>query len=185
MILGRRNPVGFGERVRTMLWPRSSFARSARYFGKRALRLQASPHAVGAGVACGVFISFLPIPGFHVVLAALLAWLISANAVAAVLGTAVGNPLSFPLLWGVDYEVGRLILDGGASDGAMPLDIGAALSGLDVATLWGPVLKPIVIGSVPLGLVCALVAYGLTRRAVSVVRDRRSLRRAEAGAVRP
>ena len=50
------------------------------------------------GVSAGVFISFLPIPGFHFLLAALVAWCLAGNVVASALGTAFGNPLTFPVI---------------------------------------------------------------------------------------
>lgn len=96
MLFRRRNPDGFFERLRTYMWPRSSFSRSPQYFSKRILRLNATPHAVAAGVAAGVFASFFPV-GFHFAIAAVLCGLIAGNLAAAALGAVVfGNPLTFP-----------------------------------------------------------------------------------------
>ena len=84
------------------------------YFSKRILRLRATPHAIAAGVAAGVFAAFLPFLGFHILIAAALAWLIRGNILAAALGTAaVGNPLSFPLMWAATYAGGRVLLHAG------------------------------------------------------------------------
>ncbi|WP_346433030.1 DUF2062 domain-containing protein [Breoghania sp.] len=60
MLFQRRTPPHWLEQIRVALWPRHSFARSAKYFGKRVLRLTASPHAVALGFAAGTFASFTP-----------------------------------------------------------------------------------------------------------------------------
>ena len=73
MLFRRRKKADLLERARTFFWPRRSFLRSAQYFIKRVLRLSATPHAIAAGVAAGVFASFTPFLGFHFVIAAGLA----------------------------------------------------------------------------------------------------------------
>lgn len=179
MLFGRKVPAGLAERVRTSLWPRRSFWRSGKYFAKRALRLSASPHAIASGVAAGVFVSFLPIPGFHFVIAALFAWMIAGNVVASAIGTAFGNPITFPVIWGACYEVGHLILHGSAATPSQPIHLGHALAHFDFAPLWEPLLKPITVGAIPLGLFFATVFYVLTRWAATAFRDRRRRRLAE------
>ncbi|MBL8583567.1 MAG: DUF2062 domain-containing protein [Rhizobiaceae bacterium] len=179
MLFGRKSPVGLRERVRVAMWPRRSFRRSAKYFAKRALRLRATPHAIAAGVSAGVFVSFLPIPGFHFFIAALFAWLIAGNVVASAIGTAFGNPLTFPVIWASCYEVGRAILPGPATASAAPLDMTHALAHFDVQELWEPLLKPITVGAVPLGLIFAAAAYAATRWAATAFHERRRQRFAE------
>ena len=86
MLFKSRKPAEFWERLRIWFWPRRSFWRSAKYFSKRILRLRATPHAIAAGVAAGVFASFFPL-GVHFIIAAAVAWLFAGNLVAAALGT--------------------------------------------------------------------------------------------------
>ncbi len=176
MLFKRRTPIEFWERFRIWFWPRRSFWRSAKYFAKRVLRLRATPHAIAAGVASGVFISFLPIPGFHVVLAAVVAWCFAANVVASAIGTAFGNPLTFPLIWGTTYELGHLILNGGSTVREAPPRLGALLRNLELSQLWEPLLKPMTIGAIPLGLLFGLVTYFLTRWTVAAFHARRQAR---------
>ena len=182
MLFKRRETETLGERLRVWLWPRRSFSRSLRYFSKRVLRLNATPHAVAAGVAAGVFASFFPL-GFHFIIAVVVAWLFAGNLVAAALGTAVGNPLTFPILWGASYETGRLILHRGAA--SAPMDFGALLHQLDFSRMWEPLLKPMTVGAVPLGLAFALVSYGVTRWAVAAFQERRRARLAEKTSTTP
>ena len=49
------------------------------------------------------------------VMAVLIAWIIGGSIVAALLGTFVGNPLTYPLFWYSTYEVGNLMLRGETS----------------------------------------------------------------------
>lgn len=99
MLFKRREKVNFWKGVIESFWPRRSFWRSTKYFTKRTLRLSGSPHAIAAGIAAGVFASFLPFIGFHLVTAALVAWCVRGNLIASALGTAVGNPFTFPFIW--------------------------------------------------------------------------------------
>ncbi|SFK58288.1 hypothetical protein SAMN04488498_108201 [Mesorhizobium albiziae] len=177
MLFRRRISASFAERLRVLLWPRRSFSRSLRYFSKRALRLKATPHAVAAGVAAGVFASFFPL-GFHFIIAVIVAWLIAGNVVAAALGTAFGNPLTFPLLWGASWETGKLILHEQTIH-APTARLGAMLQDLSFAQLWEPVLKPMTVGAVPLGVFFGLVFYGITRWGMTAFRNQRLRRMAE------
>ncbi len=153
-----------------MLWPTSSFARSTRYVLKRLLRVNATPYAIGMGVACGIFASFTPLLGLHFAIAFLLVYLLRANYLAAALGTFVGNPLTFPFFWALTYRVGQVIL-------GRPVhhEAGPTLDGPTVYTLDGiagffertwPVVKPMLVGSVPLGITAAMAGYFLTYWAV-------------------
>ena len=182
MLFRRRKPDGLLERIRTYLWPRRSFSRSLQYFSKRILRLKATPHAVAAGVAAGVFASFFPV-GFHFIIAAILCWVIAGNLVAAALGAVFfGNPLTFPLLWGASWEAGKLILHDRLPRHGPPAHLGEMMHNLSFSQLWGPVLKPMLIGAVPLGLVFGLLFYGVTRWGMTAFREQRRKRLAEKSA---
>lgn len=184
MLFRRRSPAVFSERLRVMLWPRRSVWRSAKYYGKRALRLNASPHSIAVGIAAGVFVSFLPFLGFHFVLAAGMAWFLAGNVVASAIGTTFGNPLTYPLIWGGTYEAGELILEGMHLNAAAPLSLGELLQHLDFSQLWGPILEPMAVGAIPLGLFFAVMSYALTYRAAAIFRERRLRRLASIRAQR-
>jgi uncharacterized protein (DUF2062 family) len=81
------------------------------YYKFKLARLPASSYAISAGFACGSMVSFTPLIGFHFVLAVMFAYLLRANYIAALIGTIVGNPISFPLIWGLIYKVGAFIVD--------------------------------------------------------------------------
>lgn len=177
MLFKRRTPEDWSARLKTWLWPRRSFGRSLKYFGKRVLRLRGTPHAVAAGVAAGVFIAFLPIPGFHLPIAAAVAWLVAGNVVASALGSTVGNPLTWPAIWASTYALGRLIIGGGARAAASQSPHFAHMfHSMTLAQLWHPLLKPMLVGALPEGLAAAIISYGLTRWAVGTFHAQRKLR---------
>ena len=79
------------------------------YYKLRLARLPASNYAISSGFACGAMVSFSPLLGFHFVLAVVFAYLIRGNFIAALIGTVVGNPLTFPFIWGLIYKIGTYV----------------------------------------------------------------------------
>jgi uncharacterized protein len=179
MLFRRREPASWRETFRIAIWPRRSWVRSAKYIAKRVLRLTGSPHTIAAGVAAGVFASFTPFLGFHFIIAFAVAYIIAGNFIAAAMGTFFGNPLSFPFIWASTYSVGHFILSGAGSHG--PAGTGSAhlrlgeiaradffevgISGIweKISGLWDPVVKPMLVGAIPLGIAAGIVAYVITR----------------------
>lgn len=159
--------------MRTALWPRRSFGRSFQYLVKRVLRLTATPHAIAAGVAAGVFASWTPLLGFHFVLAFALAYVLAGNMVAAAIGTAFGNPISFPFIWASTLKFGNLLVGVHADVGHRHVNLQSLLRHLDIGQLWDPVLKPMLIGSLPLGFFSAIAFYALTYWGVAAFQTRR------------
>ena len=88
----RRVPLSWQARLREIILPRKGFSRLYSYMAQRVLRMPGSPYSLAAGFACGVAVSFTPLIGFHLVLAAVLAYLIRANVIASWAGTIFGNP---------------------------------------------------------------------------------------------
>jgi uncharacterized protein (DUF2062 family) len=168
MLFRRRHPEAWFVKVRTAMWPRRSWSRSLAYVFKRIIRITATPHAIAAGVAAGVFSSFTPFMGLHILLALAIAWLIAGNLPAAALGTFVGNPLTFPLIWASTWEVGHKIAPGVHHDKPELTEAGFVSEGVrglidNFQAIWEPVLKPMTIGAIPLGLFFSLVTYFAVR----------------------
>jgi len=150
------------------------------------LRLETTPHAVGLGLATGVFVAFLPVLGVQMLIAVAIAWAGRANVGAAVLGTWAGNPLTWPAMWVGSYLLGIMIL---GETGAMSVDevqrtlwrLSEArifrtdpLAMLDtVGKLLWPILKPLFVGSMVLGLISGSALYFIGRRAAAVIHTRR------------
>ncbi|MEM9104534.1 MAG: DUF2062 domain-containing protein [Pseudomonadota bacterium] len=172
MLFRRRKPAGLPERIRIFFWPRRSFSRSFQYFGKRILRLTATPHAIAAGVAAGVMASWTPFIGLHFIIAAVFAYLMAGNILASALGTAFGNPISFPFMWTATYIVGgHFMIDD--FDGRVPH---FEFSSFSYAELWEPLIKPMLIGCLPFMLIFGILFYVVTYFGVSTFQERRKRR---------
>jgi uncharacterized protein (DUF2062 family) len=110
MIFKRRERPSTYTRVREAVAPRKGFWRGFSYIHARMRRLPDSPHRIALGFACGAMASFTPFFGLHFVIAAGLAWAVRGNILAALFGTIVGNPLTFPLISAVSLWTGRWLL---------------------------------------------------------------------------
>jgi uncharacterized protein (DUF2062 family) len=164
-------------RLRLAVWPRVSWSRSAQYFRKRVVRLAGSPHAVALGFATGVAVAFTPFLGFHIIIALPIAWLLGANLVAAALGTAVANPLTIPFIWAGTYRLGRFFV-GGPTRFPHGGDVPHNLAEKSLLAIW-PVIKPMLVGSIPIGLLAGVIAYVMVLGATRGFRAVRAQRLAE------
>ncbi len=184
--------------------PRGGWRRAIEYIGYRIRRLPDTPHRISLGLACGVFISFTPLFGLHVLCAIALAWLLRANALAGVFGTLAGNPLTFPFIASVSLSLGRLILGHGLT--GRDFDRIAAAFGEALAGLWQSFLSffgvgapqwqklalfthdifwPYLAGGFLPGLISAIAAYYVTRPLIAAYQSRRRGARARRKIARP
>jgi uncharacterized protein (DUF2062 family) len=170
MLFRRREAESLLEKIRVHLWPRRSWTRSSRYVIYRLRRLSDTPHAVALGFAVGVFTAVTPFLGTHMVMAALLAWIIGGSVVAALLGTFVGNPLTYPAFWYATYEIGEWMLGGLAHKPRIDLSAGIFHDSLE--HLW-PILWPMALGSIPVGVALAALSYVLVKPMIDAYKHRR------------
>jgi uncharacterized protein (DUF2062 family) len=170
MLFKRREAESFLERMRVHMWPRRSWSRSSRYVVYRLRRLSDTPHAVALGFAAGVFAAFTPFIGTHLVMAMLIAWIIGGSIVAAVLGTFLGNPLTYPLIWYVTYHVGHFMM--GAEPKPQEIDLSGGIFQSSFEQLW-PIVKPMMLGCVPVGLLLAALSYVLVKPMVNAYKNAR------------
>lgn len=160
------------EKLRAVFWPRGGWGRTLRYGWRRVWRLTGSPHAVAVGVAAGAFSACSPYLGFHFIIAMLVAWVFRGNLIAAAFGTFLGNPITYPPIWFIVYETGIFML--GKPAGAVarpPLSEDFLIHGAFDKIL--PVLMPMIVGSIPVGIVFALVCYIVTRMSVGAYQIKR------------
>lgn len=150
----RRKPLPTHSRMKEAIWPRRGWARASRYIGHRLGRLPGSPYRIAAGFACGAAVSFTPFIGFHFVLAMGASLLLRGNIIASAIGTAVGNPWTFPFIWAWVFTLGRWIL-GEDAETFFP-------NGLTLAYIFDnpwKVLWPMSVGAVPSMIVVWLVFF--------------------------
>lgn len=140
----------------------------------------------------GVFTTFTPFYGVHFVVAALLAWLVRGNVMAALLGTFFGNPLTYVPIGVVSLNLGHWML-GSDMDREVDksifgkfFDAGAdvfwnswyALTGRSVdwtAThlFWDDVFYPWLVGGIVPGIFTGLAAYTISLPLIEAYQRRR------------
>ena len=180
MVFARRDRLGVWGRIRAALAPRKGWRRGFEYLGRRVQRLPDSPHRIALGFACGVLASFTPLFTLHFLLAMGLAWVARANIVASALGTAFGNPLTFPFIAGVSLELGGWMLGVQKDlDGFNP-----AMAFTDYGRFMDRIFLPYLAGGVLPGLACGLGCYVLLRPLVAAYQGRRRQRLTDAAAGR-
>lgn len=173
MIFRRKRNLSILERLRAIFWPRSGFVRAGRYLVMRVKRMPGSPHNIAAGIAAGAAVSCTPLVGFHFLLGFAIAYLVRGNMLAAAIGTAAGNPWTFPFLWAASYQVGVRLFEGG---GAAALD--DKIPGWQtIAQDIGAYFWPTAIGAIPVGCLIFVVTYVAARKLVSLAHARRRARR--------
>ena len=111
MVFKRRKSLPMTRKIREGLFPEKGWSRAAEYMMARIKRLPDSPKSISFGVAIGVFVSFSPFFGVHVLLAFLIARSLRVNILAAVLGTFMGNPITFPIIAALNFGIGELFIN--------------------------------------------------------------------------
>ena len=85
-------------------------SRAIEYVGIRLKRIPDTPHKISLGMSCGIFASFTPLFGLHFLIAGLLSYVIRANVLASLIGTFIGNPITFPIITVFNLKLGEWIL---------------------------------------------------------------------------
>ena len=131
------------------------------YYKLKLARLPASPHAIASGFACGSMVSFTPLLGLHFILAVVFAYFFRGNFVAALLGTVVGNPITFPFIWGLIYKVGAFVttIKHKEFNHEINLDM--------ITTQTYEIFLPMLLGGAILAIPVWLISYLLTHSFVS------------------
>lgn len=158
----RRKKKGLSRTAREFLWPRMGWRRMGRYYVARIKRLPGTPYSIAAGFACGAAVSFTPFLGFHFIFGALLAWGIRGSIIASAIGTAIGNPWTFPFIWAGVYWLGSKIL-GYEPGQELPAELTFSVIFEEPTTI----LIPMLAGGVPAALVVWVIFFIPLRRLIS------------------
>lgn len=154
----------------------------------RLKNLNGTPYAIAAGFACGIAVSFTPFIGFHMILAALTAWLIRANIVASAIGTLIGNPWTFPFIWISVLYTGRFML--GLDAVTEKIDFTqifescfSSLLHLNFSSfthdVW-PVFYPMLIGCIPFYVATWLISYTMLKTGIEKIHTRKQTAKKDA-----
>jgi len=148
---------------------------------RRLLAIDDPPERTALAFSIGVFIAFSPFLGLHTIMATLVAFIFRFNKIAIYAGTFINNPiLTLVPIIVVSYAVGALVLG---------RPVGIPPEGLEL--LKNPriftsqyyrevfmhsryIVEPFAVGGTILSVVCSLVAYPLTLRALRAYRSRKA-----------
>ncbi len=148
---------------------------------RRLLAIDDPPERTALAFSIGIFIAFSPFLGLHTILATLLAFLFRFNKIAIYTGTFVNNPfLTLVPIIVASYAVGAFIM-------GRPLRIPP--EGVELLThphIFSAgyyrqlfvqsryLVEPFAVGGMVLSVVCSVIAYPLTLRALRLYRGRKA-----------
>lgn len=146
------------------MWRGIGFLRQAKLMLVRFVRLRGLPEEIAKGVALGIFIGMTPTFGFQMILAIFFAFLLKENRLAAVVGVWITNPVTAPVIYAIEYEVGRVLL------GMRRVDLPGEFSFGAFAHLGHDILGPLWVGGLVAGVLCGSLAYFITLRLAPLVK---------------
>ena len=147
------------------LWSRLGQWLSHLHF--RLVTLEASPHAISLGVAIGIFFGFTPLWTLKTLLSIAAAWLFGGNKIAAAISVQLHDLLLpfLPAIYLWEYQIGYWAMTG-------HLPVRVALHGFTLRDYlqWKAfftVGRPLLIGSIVVGLPSAVIVYLICRGLVT------------------
>lgn len=195
MVFRRRTPLTLSQKLRALVLPPGGWRRALTYLRLRLTRISDQPHRVARGIACGMFVGCTPFFGLHLPLAAALAWVFRGNIVAALLGTAISNPVTIPLMAVLSLDLGRAILGDGLTLPFREIMTAFGQAGDEITRnieaiftsdvmrwdklvqFWHEVFLPYLIGSIGPALLAALLGYWLSLPVIEAYHASRATRR--------
>ncbi len=148
---------------------------------RRLLAIDDPPERTALAFSIGIFIAFCPFLGLHTIMATIVAFVFRFNKVAIYAGTFVNNPLLtlVPIIIG-SYAVGAFLLGRPLKIPDEGLDLlknpriftGEYYRQIFVQSRY--LVEPFALGGTVLSVVCSLVAYPITLRALRAYRSRKA-----------
>ena len=148
---------------------------------RRLLAIDDPPERTALAFSIGVFIAFCPFLGLHTILATFVAFVFRFNKIAIYAGTFINNPFLtlVPIIIG-SYAIGAFILGRPLKipdEGVELLTHPAIFSGDYYRQIFiqsWTIIKPFAVGATVLSVVCSLLAYPLTLKALRAYRRRKA-----------
>ncbi len=177
MVFRRRNPLNFWQKTLGFFWPRSGLRRAWLYIWYRIARLPGTAYSIAAGFASGAAVSFTPFLGLHFLMGFALAWVVRGNLLASAIGTAIGNPWTFPFIFALTSQIGSVIVGHDVTAHAPSWDL-VALSADPIGYIGSfvPIIFPLIMGGIPVAIFVWFLFYFAFRGLISGFRDSRRLK---------
>lgn len=141
--------------------------RKIRNFYNTFICLKGEPRKIAIGMAIGVFVGITPTIPFHTLLSSGLIFISRQNLTAALIGNWISNPITIPVIYFAEYEIGRYLL--GWSQYRLLLD---DLSIQALLRAGWEIFFPLLLGGLILAPLFAVPAYFITHKAVVAIRKR-------------
>ncbi len=77
---------------------------------RRFLKIRGHPNEIALGLALGLFVGMTPSMGFHTAIAVFFAALFKWNKISSAVGVWITNPLTAPVIYGVNYFIGAKLM---------------------------------------------------------------------------
>ncbi len=124
-----------------------------------------SPERIARGFAIGIFIAFNPLLGFHTLLCVLFSIIFKASKTASILGSLLCNPVTIPVIFFSEYEVGKFFMK------VFKFEVeSVSIADFKELTLkaiidFGKTIAyPICVGSIIFGIIFSIIAYIFSKR---------------------
>lgn len=147
------------------MWRGVGFIRQLKLLVVRFVRLRGLPEEIAKGVALGIFIGMTPTFGFQMAIALFFAYLFRENRLAALLGVWVTNPVTAPVIYAIEYEIGRILLH------MDRVRLPSEFSWEAYSKLGWDIMFPLWVGGLIAGVILGALSYFLTLRMVPVVNN--------------
>ena len=147
------------------MWRRLGFFRQFKLNLIKLVRLRVEPDEIARGMALGLFIGMTPTFGIQMFLALIFAFILRQNKIAALIGVWNTNPITAPFIYGMEYEVGRVLM-GMSRPGTEIVFTYEAMQELG----W-MLASPLCLGSLVLGIPVTIIGYALTLHFIPVLRQ--------------
>lgn len=147
------------------MWRRFGFFRQFKLNLIKLNRLRVQPDEIARGMALGLFIGMTPTFGIQMFLALVFAFILRQNKIAAVIGVWNTNPITAPFIYGLEYEIGRVLL--GMPHPATQIEFTFEA----MKELGWQLASPLCLGSLILGIPVTIVGYALTLHLIPVLRQ--------------
>ena len=191
----RRDQRPWARILTEWVYPRGGWTRAFQYVQHRLSRLPGTPESIARGIFVGALTAFTPFFGIHFVIAAVLAKMVRGNILAALIGTFVGNPLTYVPIALVSLEFGHFMLGtemrGRVEDGLFH-KFGGALGDLwhniqavftherahwdELHIFYDDVFFPWMVGGIIPGVICGIICYYLSVPIIRAYQKRRVAR---------
>jgi uncharacterized protein (DUF2062 family) len=184
MLFRRRQKKPLWLSMKHAIHPEKGWRRVFLYFLFRLKRRPGSPEFIAKGFAFGVAINYWPILFTHLICGFVLCRVFRGDLLAMFIGTLLGNPWTFAIVYPLSYKLGKVFLGMRPTHNTATLDSAEEVwariwpihSWDSFMLAWNDVIVPMMIGGLLLALPSALLAYFLTRNALRVYQQQRRKR---------